>query len=193
MPIHVTPIPRLTTLVAPAFTLGTANAAGSANTAVASDSTLLVFDGTLPAATGTAAVGAAAVSSRRDHVHASTVAATQAEEEAASSATVYSSPARQQFHPSAAKVWARWADDGAVSLSYNVTSTAKASTGTYTITIANDLSTNTYVGLCVPMDAGPSPGGNVNTAAVGSFNVSTYNSSHALTDMACAAIVFGTL
>ena len=76
MPIHVTPIPRLTQLVAPAYTLGTANAAGSAITAVASDSTLLVYDTTIPAVIsasgGSSATGSATVSARRDHVHGST-------------------------------------------------------------------------------------------------------------------------
>ena len=57
-------------MAAPAFTLGTANAAGSAETAVASDSTLLAFDTTLPSAVGTAATGSAVVAVRRDHVHA---------------------------------------------------------------------------------------------------------------------------
>ena len=75
MSIVVTPIPRLIDLAAPAFTLGTANAAGSAETAIASDSTLLVFDTTLPAATGTAAVGTATTAPRRDHVHAGTTLA----------------------------------------------------------------------------------------------------------------------
>jgi hypothetical protein len=70
MSIQVTPIPRLTTLTTPAFTLGTANAAGDAITAVASNSTLLAFDTTLPAAVGTPAVGTATVASHRDHVHA---------------------------------------------------------------------------------------------------------------------------
>ena len=76
MTIHVTPIPRLTNLVAPAFTLGTANAAGAAITAVASNSTLLVYDTAVPttiAASGdTAATGSAVVSARRDHQHGST-------------------------------------------------------------------------------------------------------------------------
>jgi hypothetical protein len=40
MTINVTPIPRLTVLAAPAFVLGDSNVAGSALTAVASDSTL---------------------------------------------------------------------------------------------------------------------------------------------------------
>ena len=76
MAIHVTPIPRLTVLTAPAFTLGTANAAGAALTAVASNSTLLVYDTAVPttiAASGdTAATGSAVVSARRDHQHGST-------------------------------------------------------------------------------------------------------------------------
>jgi len=74
MTIHVTPIPRLIDLAAPAFTLGTANAAGSAETAVASNATLLAFDAVAPANIGTASAGSATVSGRRDHVHAGTVA-----------------------------------------------------------------------------------------------------------------------
>jgi hypothetical protein len=75
MGIQVTPIPRLTVLTAPAFQLGTANTAGAAITAVASNSTLLVYDTTVPttiAASGdTAATGSAVVSARRDHQHGS--------------------------------------------------------------------------------------------------------------------------
>ena len=72
MSIQVTPIPRLTVLTVPAFTLGTANAAGSASTAVASDSTLLAFDATVPSTntySASSAAGSAVVASRRDHVH----------------------------------------------------------------------------------------------------------------------------
>ncbi len=70
MTINVTPIPRLIDLAAPAFTLGTANAAGSAVTAVASDATLLAFDTTDPAAVAASAVvGSATTAPRRDHVH----------------------------------------------------------------------------------------------------------------------------
>ena len=71
MSISVTPIPSLIDLAAPAFTLGTANAAGSAATAVARDSTLLAFDTTIPAdiISGTSTVGSATVTARRDHVH----------------------------------------------------------------------------------------------------------------------------
>jgi len=51
-------------------------------------------------------------------------AATQAEQETASSTTVFTSPGRQQYHPSAAKVWAYWNMSGtpALKASYNVAS-----------------------------------------------------------------------
>jgi hypothetical protein len=83
MSIVVTPIPRLIDLAAPAFTLGLANAAGSAETAVASDSTLLVFDTTDPAAVAASAVvGSATTAPRRDHVHPGIVGAGTVADEA---------------------------------------------------------------------------------------------------------------
>jgi len=72
MSIAVTPIPRLIDLAAPAFTLGTANAAGSAETAVASDATLLAFDTTVPttiAYSASAAAGSGTTASYRNHTH----------------------------------------------------------------------------------------------------------------------------
>lgn len=54
----------------PAIVLGTAAAAGVATTPIRSDATIVAFDATVPANTGTAAAGAAAVAARRDHVHA---------------------------------------------------------------------------------------------------------------------------
>ncbi len=53
----------------PALTLGTSNLAGSASTYVKTDATILAFDGTNPAALGTASPGIASVAARRDHVH----------------------------------------------------------------------------------------------------------------------------
>lgn len=118
-----------TTLAAPSLTLGTANSAGAASTVLATDATLLAFDTTLPAATGTAAVGSATVAPRRDHVHASTVAATVVEMEAASSNTVFATPGRTQNHPGVAKVWVKWEQDSAHGIigSYNMTSVTDGS------------------------------------------------------------------
>lgn len=73
MAIHVTPIPKTVSLTTPSFTLGSANAAGAALTAVASNSTLLTFDAVLPDAITfgqSGAAGSATVTSRRDHAHA---------------------------------------------------------------------------------------------------------------------------
>src|SRR5438552_937503 len=54
----------------PAIVLGTAAAAGAASTVIRSDSTIVAFDATVPAAiASTAATGSAAVAARRDHVH----------------------------------------------------------------------------------------------------------------------------
>lgn len=70
MTIHVTPIPKLTVLATPAFTLGTTNTAGAALTAVASNSTILTYDTTIPAIVAAAsATGSATTAARRDHVH----------------------------------------------------------------------------------------------------------------------------
>lgn len=134
MSIQVTPIPRLTTLTTPALTLGTTNTAGTAITAIASDSTLLVYDTTLPDAITygqSGAVGSATTSARRDHAHAmaasdTVAAASAAEMLAASSTTVYASPGRTQNHPGVAKVWNNWnqTDSQSILESYNVASIA---------------------------------------------------------------------
>lgn len=73
MSITVTPIPRLSEMAAPALTLGTSNAAGTANTVLSTDSTLLAFDATLPDAITfgqSGSAGSATVTARRDHAHA---------------------------------------------------------------------------------------------------------------------------
>ncbi len=152
MTISVTPIPRLIELVAPAFTLGTSNAAGSAITSVASDSTLLAFDATVPDAITfgqSGAAGVATVTSRRDHAHAMaanpSVAASQAEMEAASSTTVFDTPGRTQYHPGVAKAWALTAADGeSNTVSYNMSSVTDGGTGARTYVFDTDFSTANY-------------------------------------------------
>lgn len=73
------------------------------------------------------------------------VAATQSEQETGTATDVFVSPGRQQFHDSAAKVWASISSAGSVlGASYNCTSVSKGATGTYTLTIATDFSGSTY-------------------------------------------------
>ncbi len=69
--------------------------------------------------------------------------ATQAQQEAGTSSTVFVSPLRQQFHPSASKFWATVtvsAGTPTLANSYNVTSITDTGTGQLTVTIATDFS-----------------------------------------------------
>lgn len=155
MTIHVTPIPSTIELTTPAFTMGTTNTAGAGVAAVAADSTLLVFDTTVPTdistSTVSASAGTATVTSRRDHVHGSTAvstvpsAATQAELEAASSTSTYTSPGRQQYHPTAGKMWCSIESSGTLeSPSYNVASVGDTGTGNRDINFTTAFSTDTF-------------------------------------------------
>jgi len=154
MSIQVTPIPQLIELAAPAYTLGTANTAGSAGTAVASDSTLLMFDAVAVDAITlgqSGSVGTASVPPRRDHAHAmeAVTAATQAEMEAASSTTVFVTPGRSQFHPDGAKFWAVYTtmtDPPTASVKYNITSLSDGGgAGDTDWVIADDFSSDEFV------------------------------------------------
>jgi len=151
MAINVTPIPRLTVLTVPAFTLGTANAAGSAVTAIASDSTLLVYDATVPttiASAASAATGSATTSARRDHTHGMFTAvgtATQSEMEAASSTTTSASPGRTQYHPGVAKWTCQITGAGLLRTpSYNVASITDSGTGNRDIVFDTDYSSTVF-------------------------------------------------
>lgn len=152
MTIHVTPIPRLIDLAAPAFTLGTANAAGSALTAVASDATLLVYDTTVPttiAYSASAAAGDSSTASRRNHTHG--MAASDAVAQASKAATVaetdentYVPPDLIRFSPGVSKGWASVAGNGVDGGSYNVSSTARDGAGDYTVNWDDDFANSGY-------------------------------------------------
>lgn len=60
---------------------------------------------------------------------ASATAATQSEQETGSSTTVFVTPGRQQYHPSAAKAWCYADTAGAVNASYNISSATDVGTG----------------------------------------------------------------
>ena len=191
MAINVTPIPKLTAFTTPAFTLGTTNAAGDAITAVASNSTLLAFDATLPAATGTPAAGVATVAGRRDHVHASTVAATQAEEEAGSAITAFTTPGTQQFHQSACKAWAKTVKTGGVSASYNVASFTKNTTGDYTIAWTVDFSSANYAFVAQMAGENGALYAPVSNQAAATQRFVTQSSSHTDSDTEVYCAAFG--
>jgi len=103
--------------------------------------------------------------------------ATQAQQETGTATTVWVSPARQQYHPSAAKAWIRCDMAGTINSSYNITSITDSGTGVVTITIATDFSSANW---CPVANIDPSGGGifgGVSSAdvAAGSFVVRSYN------------------
>jgi len=73
-------------------------------------------------------------------------AASQAELEAGTSTTVYTSPGRQHLHPSAAKAWVNFNGTGTVAIrsAYNVTSITDHGPGAYTINFTNAMSSVNY-------------------------------------------------
>lgn len=68
------------------------------------------------------------------------IAASQADQETATSVTTFVSPGRQQFHPSAAKGWCQADVSGGATSSYNVTSVTDGGTGLATINWNVDMS-----------------------------------------------------
>lgn len=73
MPIHVTPIPKLTVYATPTNTFSTTAAAGSENSSIRSDAALAVFNTSVPDAITFGQSGGAGVvnfASRIDHLHA---------------------------------------------------------------------------------------------------------------------------
>lgn len=71
-------------------------------------------------------------------------AATQSDQETATSTTKFVSPGRQQFHPSAAKAWVVANFSGGVANSYNVTSITDGGAGLISVTWATDFSSVAY-------------------------------------------------
>ncbi|MBA4259162.1 MAG: hypothetical protein C0446_08355 [Chitinophaga sp.] len=103
-------------------------------------------------------------------------AATQADQETASSTAVYVSPGRQQFHPSAAKCWGNISISGgvpALDTSYNITSIADTNVGRVGVTIATDFSSANYalVASCEEATTTVRSVAMINSMAAGTFEL----------------------
>lgn len=132
-------------------------------------------------------------------------AASQAEQEAGSSTTVYVSPGRQQFHPSAAKAWVNFNGTGTVAIreAYNVTSITDNNTGYYTVNFTTPMSSSNYcVAASTQVAAGASTavwpfsgqsGGTFNTQApsTSSFTLLTAQAGSAADLPYVLAVVYG--
>lgn len=95
-------------------------------------------------------------------------AATQAEQEAGSSITAYTSPGRQQFHPSAAKAWCIWDGAGNIIASYNVTSVTDSAVGDQLVNLTTAFSSSSYVAIAGTR--GNWTSGNAGTVVVANVN-----------------------
>ena len=199
MTIHVTPIPRLTTLTTPAFTLGTTNTAGDALTAVASNSTLLAFDATVPttlAYGASAAAGSATVTSRRDHTHGgpaapasqSTIAALEAE----TNQDTYAPPDLLRYARSTASIWCRDGGDGSDSGSMNVSGVTHDSTGTDTISFSTSLESADVNSYVLGQSGGTDSTNSVSGTSTGSVTIKKYTAG-SLTNQAGFMACFGDL
>ena len=128
----------------------------AANDILAGQMCSLVYDGTNfqlnpPPSTGTGSVTSVATGGLATGGPITTTgtvtvtAATQANQETATSTTVAVVPGVQQYHPSACKVWVRY-DDSATTIraSYNVSSVTENAGGDYTINFDVDFSSEYY-------------------------------------------------
>lgn len=115
--------------------------------------------------------------------------ATQSDQEAASSTSLFVSPGRQQFHPSAAKAWAVIDSAGTVQAGYNVASTTHPGTGNYTVTFSVAMSSAFY--LCVGSVLSSSGYVAVTGRAAGTVSYNTLNAAGSGTDLNHMILVFG--
>lgn len=115
--------------------------------------------------------------------------AVKADQEAGTSGIVFTNPAVQQFHPSAAKAWCMF--DGTTTgtnpptIGYNITSVQRVSSGLYQLNFTTNFSTANY---CVNVTTKPDTGGLAiighvtGTPAVGNCRVLTIDNTFVATD-----------
>lgn len=105
------------------------------------------------------------------------VVATQINQESASATNLVVSPGRQQFHPSAAKVWATADAAGALLGSYNMTSVTDDGIGTITFTWNTDFSSGNYACVATPESSTLAAACRIQMRVAGSIQVVVYNES----------------
>jgi len=199
---------------------GTTTITGFGTAAQAGDERTIVFDGALTlthnatslilpgganittAAGDTAIVRAETTANARviSYVKASGLAvigetaATQADQETATSTTTYVSPGRQQFHPSASKGWVVFDGTGANPITkaagYNINGTiTKNGTGDYTISWDTDFSSANYCVFALTNSTTPIGVVNVGTVAAGTVQIKTFDNGGAARDYSYISVV----
>lgn len=125
------------------------------------------------------------------------VAASQAQQEAASATNVYTSPGRQQYHPSAAKAWVTWTGITTTTIlaSYGVSSLTDNGSGDTTINFTTAFSTANYGFTFCQIQSAASNGasGGIKfgtTPAVGSITMVSVNGAGLATDVGFNSATF---
>jgi hypothetical protein len=118
-----------------------------------------------------------------------TKAATQAQQEAGTSALVAVTPSVQHLHPSAAKCWATITYSGGtptLAASYNITSITDTGAGQLTITIATDFSSADWAAIAMAVSSFASAvlSTVIQSQAAGSVQIGTFQESVGFADQA---------
>jgi hypothetical protein len=130
---------------------------------------------------------------------ASSVFASQAEQEAGTAVDVAVTPGRQHFHPAAAKAWALITVSGGVATlaaSFNVSGITDNGTGDYTITFSTPMSSTNYAVLATApaVDGGERSFAGPRTKAVGSVRINVLSDGGVISDpSSLSVLIFGDL
>jgi hypothetical protein len=120
-----------------------------------------------------------------------TLPATQTQQESGSSVSVFVSPGRQHFHPSAAKGWVYGGFAANVFASYNVTSLTDGGAGNVTVNWATDFSSANFCAVASAVDSANAVSQRVNGLAAGTTQIVFYDADGAVIDASigfcCAA------
>lgn len=121
------------------------------------------------------------------------IIATQAQQESATGTVNVVTPARQQYHPSAAKAWARVTEDGAgnytLAAAYNIASVTDNGTGNVTITFDVDFSSAAYACFVTTDSSGTMAA--ATSPAAGSVVVRIFNTTPTAVDDGFYLVAFG--
>lgn len=109
-------------------------------------------------------------------------AATQAQQESGTSTAVVVTPGRQQYHPSAAKVWCQANFAGASVVGYNISSITDTGTGQVTFNFTTAFSTANWACVAQIMITSAALICRVNSLTASTALIESYNAAGVLTD-----------
>jgi len=145
--------------------------------------TLPIVTGTLATLAGTETLTNKTLTSPvLDTAVTGTAVATQAQQETASATNVLVTPGRQQFHPSAAKVWAKGDFAGAVTVGYNTASVTDGGVGVFTVVFTTAFSNADYAYSVSTRSTSDIWGQGYNAPAAGSCNCAAVRGDRTLQD-----------